>query len=705
MSFTLRATGSAQKIDKDKVRQALSVLADPEYAIQLQASPYWAFKTFTDLELAAQWVVENSSAQGIYYAVNPVPRGLSDRVKNADPVKRRWLLVDCDRPKHPENADLSATDGEHEQARQLAKRISDRLGEAGWPEPLVVDSGNGFHLLYRLDLPNDAHVKALVQRVLKWIAKEFDGADGKVGAECHDARRIAKLPGTWACRGAEHPDRPHRRCEIEHCPDDLVPVRADLLQAIGEPDKKNGHAAVAKPGTFALSATASRRDAYCKRAIEGEKRRIALSTPGENRNISLNRAAFSLGQLVGGGAILEAEVECQLHFEAVQKGLSDQEARSTIRSGLEAGKKQPRGVPEDPAEKLAREAAESVAKMPSLIRWAIDIKQKSVSWLVPNRIARNFIAVMAGQTGLGKSFIVLDLVSRLTVGGEIPGGNGECFTPGKALIFSEDPHEQMLIPRLIELGADRSKVALVTWEAMGKFLLTDVSMMDRCYEEAGRPDLVVIDPPTNFLGDIDEHKNAEVRQVIMKIVAWLTEHNCACVFILHVNKNASKGVEALSRVMASVAWVTTARIAHLFCKDPNEPGRMLFACGKTNLGPIPKTLAYRIVSSNDCAKVEWLGEVDTTADEGMAGDRGTPRRILATDWLVGLFKEKLEWSSDEFWASAREHGVSRNAVAEARVLLDLPKPRMVWTQGGSKSWVWWVPEDWSHLGKSPGVEV
>jgi hypothetical protein len=38
---------------------------------------------------------------------------------------------------------------------------------------------------------------------------------------------------------------------------------------------------------------------------------------------------------------------------------------------------------------------------------------------------------------------------------------------------------------------------------------------------SGDPILIIIDPPTNFTGEIDEHKNTEVRAALMCLVAWL----------------------------------------------------------------------------------------------------------------------------------------------------------------------------------------
>ncbi len=63
-----------------------------------------------------------------------------------------------------------------------------------------------------------------------------------------------------------------------------------------------------------------------------------------SRNISLNRAAFSLGGLIASGHLPQIEVEQQLNQAAQDAGLDRAESKSTIRSGLRAGMRKPRDI-------------------------------------------------------------------------------------------------------------------------------------------------------------------------------------------------------------------------------------------------------------------------------------------------------------------------------------------------------------------------
>jgi hypothetical protein len=86
----------------------------------------------------------------------------------------------------------------------------------------------------------------------------------------------------------------------------------------------------------------ARGTAYAMAALRDETRLVAAARPG-TRNDTLNRAAFSLGQLVAAGLLPPLAVASTLADAAERAGLPPDEARRTIRSGLAAGARCPRG--------------------------------------------------------------------------------------------------------------------------------------------------------------------------------------------------------------------------------------------------------------------------------------------------------------------------------------------------------------------------
>lgn len=81
--------------------------------------------------------------------------------------------------------------------------------------------------------------------------------------------------------------------------------------------------------------------AYAMAAFRDETRLVAAAQPG-TRNDTLNRAAFSLGQLVTAGLLPPLAVISALAEAAALAGLPMDEARRTIRSGMVAGARRPR---------------------------------------------------------------------------------------------------------------------------------------------------------------------------------------------------------------------------------------------------------------------------------------------------------------------------------------------------------------------------
>lgn len=82
-------------------------------------------------------------------------------------------------------------------------------------------------------------------------------------------------------------------------------------------------------------------DAYARTALERELARVESARVG-TRNDTLNRAAYSLGTLVGSGILDSSEVEIGLTRAALAAGLDARETASTLRSGLNAGIARPR---------------------------------------------------------------------------------------------------------------------------------------------------------------------------------------------------------------------------------------------------------------------------------------------------------------------------------------------------------------------------
>lgn len=185
---------------------------------------------FDDLDRlaeTAQALDEQARPEGIYVCLNPVNRALLGRACNrlranvgrtqdVEIERRSTILIDCD-PVRP--AYISAADEEKAAAYETMLSVFEWLCVQGWPEPLMADSGNGYHLLYRVDTPNDTASATQVQALLASLAVRFDTPQVKIDQTVFNAARLVKLYGTHARKGDDIPERPHRLARILSMPE------------------------------------------------------------------------------------------------------------------------------------------------------------------------------------------------------------------------------------------------------------------------------------------------------------------------------------------------------------------------------------------------------------------------------------------------------------------------------------------------------
>lgn len=121
-------------------------------------------------------------------------------------------------------------------------------------------------------------------------------------------------------------------------PDELPEASPALIELLSPPQKN-----LSTPPEV-LTLQLNGRGRYASAALQAEHDNVA-SAPEGSRNHALNTAAYSLGQLVGSGALDRTEVEGALRSAAATCGLEPRETEATLKSGLDAGTLQPREVP------------------------------------------------------------------------------------------------------------------------------------------------------------------------------------------------------------------------------------------------------------------------------------------------------------------------------------------------------------------------
>jgi len=240
----------AALLAKDQVTELRLLRARPAgYRAPVTMSGF--FSDSGDLAREARIHTDTANPQGAYFVPNPVDPALLSRFKpnqlrvvgkeedltgDADILCRRWLLCDFDPVR---KRGISSTGAEHNLSLDRAWKVRDKLLGEGWPEPLLIDSGNGTHLLWRVELPCEDG--ELIKKCLQALAMRFDDSAVKIDRVVFNAARIWKLPGTPARKGTDTPERPHRLSCVLELPDPLAPVPRELLEqlAAGAPPEKS----------------------------------------------------------------------------------------------------------------------------------------------------------------------------------------------------------------------------------------------------------------------------------------------------------------------------------------------------------------------------------------------------------------------------------------------------------------------------------
>lgn len=140
-----------------------------------------------------------------------------------------WFFIDLD----PERVtEVSSSDDELEEARLLSDKVYEYMKDLGFKEPVRALSGNGHHLLYKIDFPNTDENKALLERCLANLAAMFNNGKVKIDVVNHNPSRVCKLYGTLAQKGSDTQKRPHRMSELTHVPKKIEVNDIELLQIL-----------------------------------------------------------------------------------------------------------------------------------------------------------------------------------------------------------------------------------------------------------------------------------------------------------------------------------------------------------------------------------------------------------------------------------------------------------------------------------------
>jgi putative DNA primase/helicase len=379
-----------------------------------------------------------------------------------------------------------------------------------------------------------------------------------------------------------------------------------------------------------------------------------------------------------------------------------------------------------------RTSTKSFIKNPELIH--LDkIQQRGIDWLWPGLIPLDMLTVLAGDPGVGKSYLTHYMASIVSTGRPWP--NTEFITsgnivaekenyklnsavsavsavnsspPGSVLILNnEDIPPSVICPRLIAMNADLSKIKVMPFiwltDANGnnypaRFdIANDIIAIEKALKKLSNPKLLIIDPMMSFFGNSDTYRDANVRSALLPLSIIARNFNIAVVCVMHLNKGSSSKI--IYRTMGSQAFSAFARSVWFVNPLPNPENkkRCLLLPAKNNIVENPQPLAFEIKDNRVVFDTHPFNESAQDVLPTANGDAISPRANIespelnrAVDWLKNLFLDSNPIPSKKIFSLAEEHGFSNWTMQRARKELGIycffkKDPN------GKKYWSWKLP--------------
>lgn len=326
------------------------------------------------------------------------------------------------------------------------------------------------------------------------------------------------------------------------------------------------------------------------------------------------------------------------------------------------------------------------------------IEEETLEWLWPGHFPLGMISLLAGDPGIGKSFFSIWMAAQISKGAPWP-DIGAPTIQGRSLIFSEDSISKVQKKRLRLAGADQSKVH---WQRgirptdpskpHGLFSVENIGLLLQTAENIG-PDLrdVFFDPITDYQGNIDSHKNMDVRGSLQSLSMFAEKSNTAVIMLAHLTKDDAK--KAMYRTQGSVGYISSPRAVFCIAPHPESDeggmwqGVKVFSALKQNYAAKPPSLGFRIVNGE---KLEFLKDtIELSGDDVLqtAEDRAqSPKTTQCIDFLKDTLSGGPVLAAD-IAALAGDRGFHHNLLLKARRQLGI-KPQKDGFQGQS---LWELP--------------
>ena len=350
------------------------------------------------------------------------------------------------------------------------------------------------------------------------------------------------------------------------------------------------------------------------------------------------------------------------------------------------------------AKKFAREARASVVPKadrenpptgfdPADVLRLEHVEAQTIGWLWKPWLPEGKLCLIDGDPGQGKSFVTLDIATRLSNGDPFPDGQRNPFGPQNTLLICcEDGLADTVVPRLQCRGADMARVFgyqghRVDGIPMSLPRLPDDLPLIRKVIEHTNARLVVIDPLMAFLGDsINTVSDASVRQVLTPLAVMADQMRVTVLFVRHLNK--TNGKNAVYRGGGSIGITAAMRSAMMIGRHPHDRDKRIFAMVKNNVAEEPKSIEFHLEPRDTGGiTVSWDGVTDLLANDLVGDAKGNA--ISPKDWLTTILVEPMP--AEAVLTQGKMAGYSERTMMRAKAELQIVSKRK------RNEWYWLPP--------------
>ena len=207
---------------------------------------------FTDIETILREIKRYEKCN-LYFTLNVIDpacysREQHDRIStrpksttsDMEILGRKWCLidVDCEKP-----SDTNSTDAEKELAKGVVNEVYKFLRDEGFEKPIICDSANGYHLLYKQAMISNQQNTETMKNFLKVLDMYFSTDKVKIDCTTFNPSRICKLYGVTSRKGSDTKERPQRESKILRVPQEVKITPNEYFQKVAsylpQPEKRD----------------------------------------------------------------------------------------------------------------------------------------------------------------------------------------------------------------------------------------------------------------------------------------------------------------------------------------------------------------------------------------------------------------------------------------------------------------------------------